>query len=619
MTAKELRAKFLEFFKSKGHALIPSSSLIPENDPTALFISAGMQPLVPYLLGQKHPEGKRLANVQKCLRTGDIDEVGDTTHHTFFEMLGNWSLGDYFKKEAIEMSFQFLTKELNIPLDNLAVSVFAGDADASRDEESADIWLKLGIAKERLAYLPKENNWWGPVGQSGPCGPDTEMFYWSDAKSSPPSAFDHTDKRWVEIWNDVFMQYYKTAEGKYEPLEQQNVDTGMGLERAAAVLNGLSDNYLTDLFLPIIRKIEEISGQNYTENSEITLAMRVMADHLRAAVFVLADPRGIVPGNLDQGYILRRLIRRALRFGRRLGIKDNFTAKIAEVAINNYADVYGELKQRSAHIYQELEQEENKFSKTLARGLSILEVMTRKIHRLEEILSQFSEGDIDDSDNRAFLASLLKEEWLANPDPLRQLLETRDQEEIKKLISEFRPGFKITGKFIFDLYTVHGFPPEMIEEIVKEIPRPKVDYTLLTLALNLDLPGFRKEFQKHQELSRVGAEQKFHGGLADHQYETIKLHTATHLLHATLRKVLGEHAEQRGSNITSERLRFDFAHPTKVAPEQIQKVEAMINEVIKKDLPMSYEIMTVDEARQAGAIGLFEGRYDAKVKVYTVG
>lgn len=375
-TRQDLIKAYIEFFKSKGHREIPSSSLIPENDPTVLFTTAGMHPLVPFLLGQRHPLGKRLVDVQKCIRTGDIEEVGDAVHHTFFEMLGNWSLGDYFKKEAIEWSFEFLTKSLGIPKERLAVSVFAGDADAPKDEESANVWVKAGIAKERIAYLPKKNNWWGPAGETGPCGPDTEMFYWKPNNKAAPKVFNPDDDNWVEIWNDVLMQYNKNKEGKYEKAPQQNVDTGMGVERTLAVLNGLEDNYQTSIFQPIIKEIESISGKTYKGNEK---AMRIIADHVRAAAFILGDEKGIKPSNIGQGYVLRRLIRRAIRYGKIIGIQEHFTSKIARVIIPIYPD-YQELHRNHKFIIEQLDEEETKFLQTLEKGLKkFSDIATDKI------------------------------------------------------------------------------------------------------------------------------------------------------------------------------------------------------------------------------------------------
>ncbi|MBU2598870.1 MAG: alanine--tRNA ligase [Actinobacteria bacterium] len=537
MTAQEIREKYLNFFKSKEHAIIPSASLIPENDPTTLFISAGMHPLVPYLMGEKHPQGNRLASVQKCIRTIDIDEVGNAYHHTFFEMLGNWSLGDYFKKEAIEWSFEFLIKELKIPIDRFAVSVFKGDDDAPLDQESIDIWKSLGISEERIAKLGKKDNWWGPAGQTGPCGSDTEMFYWIDDKEPAPKEFDSEDKRWVEIWNDVFMEYSKTVDGKFKPLKQKNVDTGMGLERTLAVLNGLDDNYKTELFINLIYKIEELSGKKYEESKEITRSMRIIADHIKAVTFIMGDNKGITPSNLDQGYIVRRLIRRAIRYGRQLGIeKELWTKEIAEVVINDYKEVYSELENNKEFILNNLNEEEQKFKKTLERGLR-----------------------------------------------------------------EFEKG---TDAFV--LFTTYGFPIEMTQELAKEKGK------------EIDIEKFNEQMKKHQELSRTASAGKFKSGLADTSEETKKLHTAAHLLLASLRKVLGDHVIQRGSNITAERLRFDFSHSEKLTDQQKQEVEKIVNEVIKNNLNVNCEEMTLDEAKKQGAMGVFESKYGEKVKVYTI-
>ena len=531
MTAQEIRDKYLNFFKSKEHAIIPSASLVPENDPTTLFISAGMHPLVPYLMGEKHPQGNRLVDIQKCIRTIDIDEVGDAYHHTFFEMLGNWSLGDYFKKEAIEWSFEFLTKELKIPIERLAISVFKDD------KESAKIWQSLGIASEKIVFLGKDDNWWGPAGQTGPCGPDTEMFYWIDDKEPAPKEFNSEDKHWVEIWNDVFMEYNKTTEGKYESLTQKNVDTGMGLERTLAVLNRLDDDYLTELFINQINKIEELSGKKYQASEEITRAMRIIADHIKAVTFIMGDDKGIAPSNLDQGYIVRRLIRRAIRYGRILEIKKElWTKEIAEVVINDYKDIYAELERNKEFILNNLNEEEQKFKKTLERGLR-----------------------------------------------------------------EFEKG---TDAFV--LFTTYGFPIEMTQELAKEKGR------------EIDIEKFNEQMKKHQELSRTASAGKFKSGLADTSEETRKLHTAAHLLLASLRKVLGDHVIQKGSNITAERLRFDFSHPEKVTDQQKQEVEKMVNEVIKKDLKIDCQEISLDEAKKQGAMGVFESKYGEKVKVYTI-
>lgn len=576
MTAKEIRQKYLEFFKSKGHAVIPSAPLLPENDPTVLFTTAGMHPLVPYLLGEPHPQGKRLVDFQKCIRTGDIDEVGDNTHLTFFEMLGNWSLGDYFKEGAIEMSYEFLTSPewLGIPKEKLAVSVFKGDKNAPEDSEAAGIWKRLGFPEHKIAYLPKSENWWGPAGLTGPCGPDTEMFYWVGEGDPPESSNPGNDEdNWIEIWNDVFMQYNKTEDGKFEPLKQTNVDTGMGLERVAAVLQSKKTVYDTELFQPIISKILSIAGtphepidgviptSNYprgpvgagiSEEKAIN-SVRIIADHLRAATFLAGD--GIKPSNVDQGYVMRRLMRRAIRHGKTLGIEENFTHIIVKKVIHIMSDVFPELKHEK-EILKTFEMEEDQFQKTITAGL----------REFEKLLNGFK---------MAF-------------------------ENTGRKITE------ISGKQSFKLYDTYGFPIEMTQE-----EAAKHDLTV-------DREGFDKAFKDHQEKSRAGAEEKFKGGLQDNSEATTALHTATHLLHAALHKVLGDHATQKGSNITAERLRFDFAHPDKLTPEQLAEVEKFVNDAIAADVPVILENMTFDEAKSAGAIGLFEGKYGEKVKVYTV-
>ena len=551
MKAADIRRKYIEFFKSKGHAEIKSASLIPDNDPTCLFTTAGMHPLVPYLQGAKHPAGTRLTDFQKCIRTGDIDEVGDAVHLTFFEMLGNWSLGDYFKEEAIRFSFEFLTgaENLNIPLNMLAVTVFAGDEDCPFDDEAFKLWNSLGIPAERIAKLPKKDNWWGPAGQTGPCGPDTEMFYWTGDLPAPEK-FEPSDKRWVEIWNDVFMQYNKNAEGKYEPLSQRNVDTGMGLERVTAILQGKKSCYETEIFAPLFAKLDEIRGVEWVDGADRSSSERIIADHLRAATFIMAD--GITPGKVDQPYVLRRLIRRAIREGRKLGVTTEFTAKIAQAVIDEFGEVYPELKNNANVILEEFDREEKQFAVTLEKG------------------------------THEFL----------------KLIERVPAHITKKVIS---------GKNAFNLYETYGFPIELTCEMAAE------------KGFEVDRAGYDAAFAKHQELSRAGAEQKFKGGLADHSEATARLHTATHLLQAALRKVLGTHVEQRGSNITAERLRFDFCHPDKMTPEQIAEVQVLVNDAIKRDLPISCDEMTVEEAKEAGAMGLFESKYGEKVKVYTMG
>jgi len=550
MKASEIRRRYIEFFKSRGHAEIKSAPLIPENDPTCLFTTAGMHPLVPCLLGARHPAGKRLTDCQKCIRTGDIDEVGDAVHLTFFEMLGNWSLGDYFKKEMIGFSFEFLTGKanLNIPLDRLAVTVFAGDADCPFDEDAFKEWRSLGVPAARIAKLGKKDNWWGPAGTTGPCGPDTEMFYWTGPLPAPET-FEPADRRWVEIWNDVFMQYNKTAEGTFEPLSQKNVDTGMGLERVTAILQGKASCYETELFAPLFAKLDEIRGVAVPPETR-TGSERIIADHLRAATFILAD--GIAPGKVDQPYVLRRLIRRAIREGRKLGIAEAFTTKIAEAVIAEFADVYPELCEKAEIIREELDREEKQFAVTLEKG-------THEFQKLIERVPAHIE---------------------------------------KKVIS---------GKNAFNLYETYGFPIELTVEMARE------------MGFDVDRAGYDAAFAKHQELSRAGAEQKFKGGLADSSEATAALHSATHLLQAALRKVLGDHVEQRGSNITAERLRFDFSHEDKMTPEQLTEVEDLVNEAIRRDLPIVCEEMDVEEAKKTGAMGLFGEKYADRVKVYTVG
>jgi len=543
MDRKELIQKYLEFFKSKKHAIIPSASLIPENDPSVLFTTAGMHPLVPFLLGNKHPLGKRLASVQKCIRTSDIDEVGDAFHHTFFEMLGNWSLGDYFKKEAIEFSFEFLTKTLKIKKEMLAVSVFAGDKTAEKDDEAAEMWLSLGIPADKIAYLPKKNNWWGPAGETGPCGPDTEMFYYvcksKPGKDSNPGT---KENEWCEIWNDVFMQYNKTEGGKFIPLQQKNVDTGMGVERTIAILTGVNDDYLTDTFLPIIKRIESISGKKYKEE---TKSMRIVADHIKAATFILGDEKHIAPSNVEQGYVLRKLIRRAIRHGKELGIEKNFAKEIAKAVIGIYSSDYPELKNNESFIFEEIEKEELKFKETLEKGL-------------------------------------------------------RKFEDIAK-------SKKISGTEAFLLYQSFGFPIEITEELAKE---NNVEF--------IKKSDFEIEFKKHQEISKVGSEKKFKGGLGEVTEETTRLHTATHLLNEALRKVVGKDIHQRGSNITPERLRFDFNYDKKLTDEQLKKVETEVNSVIKKAIPVERMEMSVADAIKHGAQAMFTEKYIGNVSVYKI-
>lgn len=553
LRANELRSLYLKFFKEKGHAVIPSASIIPENDPTVLFTTAGMHPLVPYLLGAKHPEGKRLTNVQKCIRTGDIEEVGDDTHCTFFEMLGNWSLGDYFKEEAIKWSWEFLTSEkwLGIPKEKLYVTVFEGDEDAPRDMESYEHWRGLGVAEDHIFFLPKEHNWWGPAGLTGPCGPDTEMFIdTGKEKCSKDCSPACSCGKYVEIWNDVFMEYNKTADGKFEPLSQKNVDTGMGLDRTIAVLQGVDSVYDTDLYQGIMDKISELAQFEYRKDQETSRSYRIVADHIRTATFILGDEKAISPSNVDQGYVLRRLIRRAIRFSLKIGIPEGMLAKVAEAVVDQYKDAYPELSKNKATIIEELRLEEERFQRTIKQGLR----------------------------------------------------------EFDKLINRLKGDDKtISGEKAFRLYDTFGFPIEFTQELAEE------------KGYQVDIEGFEQSFKKHQEKSKAGASQKFKGGLADNTEETAKLHTATHLLQAALRQVLGDEVTQRGSNITAERLRFDFTFSRKVTREELDKVESLVNEVIEKDYEVICQEMSIEEAKKSGALGFFDSKYGNRVKVYSIG
>ncbi len=551
ITSDSLRQMWLDFYREKGHAVIASASLIPENDPTVLFTTAGMHPLVPYLLGEPHPAGKRLADVQKCVRTGDIDEVGDNSHCTFFEMLGNWSLGDYFKKEMIAWSYEFLTSEkyLGIAPENLAVSVFAGDDDCPRDEESAKLWIACGIPESHVFYLPKENNWWGPAGKTGPCGPDTEMFILRGKPCGPQCSPACDCGHYLEIWNDVFMQYNKTADGKFEPMQRKNVDTGMGLERTLCILQGKESVYETDLFVPIVSEIEALSGKKYGASEADTRAMRIVADHVRTAVFMIGDEKGITCSNVDQGYILRRLLRRAIRFIKQLGMQQGDIAQVAAAVIERYKAAYPELKESAQKITDEILREEERFEKTLLAGIR----------------------------------------------------------EFEKLCG-YLVGDTVSGKACFKLYDTYGFPIEMTEELAAE------------RGLKINRADFEKLFDEHRQKSHAGAEQRFKGGLADNTEATARLHTATHLMHRALKTVLhDENVNQKGSNITAERLRFDFTFGRALTEEEVRAVEKLVNEAIAADVPVSCEEMTVDEAKAQGAVGLFASKYGEKVKVYTMG
>lgn len=551
LTADQLRNKYLSFFESKGHAVISGASLIPENDPTVLFTTAGMHPLVPYLLGERHPSGTRLTDVQKCVRTGDIDAVGDSCHLTFFEMLGNWSLGDYFKKEAISWSYEFLTQHLGFSPDQLSVTVFQGEGNIPRDDESIAIWKSLGIPESRIHALPKDDNWWGPAGATGPCGPDTEMFIDNGQPACGPACRPGCRcGKYIEIWNDVFMQYNKTADGTYEPLKQHNVDTGMGVERTICMMNGYATVYETELFAPLMAKIKELSTACPDAETAVR-AERIIADHMRTSVFILGDPKGgVKPGNVGANYVLRRLIRRSVRYAKLLGIAPGYTRTLAEIVIGNYKHVYPELEKNGETVIGELVTEEERFEKTLAAG----------------------------------------------------------QKEFDKVAGALKQHGQTTlsGRTAFKLYDTYGFPLEFTEELAAE------------QGLAVDRAGYEEAFKKHQETSKQG-DASFKGGLADNTVATTRLHSATHLLHKALQIVLGPHATQKGSNITPERLRFDFSHPEKMTPEQLKQVEDIVNEQIKRNLPITVTTMTIEEAKEKGATALFAAKYGEQVKVYAMG
>ena len=543
MKAIDIRTKYLKYFERHGHKIIPSSPLIPENDPSVLFTTAGMQPLVPYLLGEKHPEGNRIVDYQKCLRTNDIDEVGDNRHLTFFEMLGNWSLGDYFKKESIQMSFEFLTKELGIPVEKLSVTCFAGDEDAPRDEFTAKCWKEVGIPNERIYFYGKDDNWW-IAGEEGPCGPDTEMFYDTGKPACSENCQPSCDcGKYVEIWNNVFMEYFKSKDGTYTKLKQQNVDTGLGLERMTMLLQGKETPFDTEIFAPVMERLKELSKVDIIESR------RIVAEHLRASMMIIAD--GGRPSNIDRGYVLRKLIRRMARHLNKMQIELSELGNLIDLDINILKELYPELEQNKETIKQIIIEEKDKFMKTLTHG----------------------------------------------------------EKEFEKAIEKARQENKnvIDGQTIFKLYETYGFPPEITADLAKE------------QGFKIDNSEFEKLFKEHQEKSRMGSEQKFKGGLSEQNEKTIAYHTATHLLHKALQIVLGEHTTQKGSNITTERLRFDFSHPEKMTKEQLQQVEDIVNEQIKRDLTVTCEEMTVEEAKKAGAMGLFENKYGDKVKVYTIG
>jgi len=579
MNANELRHRYIDFFvKNHDHKEIKGASLIPDNDPTVLFTTAGMHPLVPFLIGESHPSGKRLVDVQKCIRTDDIDEVGDNSHLTFFEMMGNWSLGDYFKELSIEMSYNFLTRSkdaggLGISPDKLCVSCFGGDDNAPRDNEAADIWEKYGFKRKKdneelssglIYFFSKKENWWGPAGKTGPCGPDTEIFYITD-KSKCEKCDDLGPScdcgKCVEIWNNVFMQYNKQDDGSYKALEQMNVDTGMGLERVLAIMNDVESPFETGLFKEIIEEIRLLGSYEGKPNKEQAEHERVIADHLRAATFIIGDECGVLPSNTDQGYILRRLIRRSIGRARKLGIEIDFIRKIAGIVVKDYGDFHLSLQENQEKIYEEMSREESQFKKTLNKGLSVLQKR------------------MDKCDN--------------NKDA---------------------GVFALGDSFCFEMFATYGFPIEMTIEELNEngwIRNKEEEIELVE--------KFEKDFAKHQKMSRAGAEKKFTGGLADNSESVVKLHTATHLLHQALKNVLGDHVAQRGSNINAERLRFDFSHDEKMTSEQKAEVEKIVNDQIAAALPISCEEMSVDEAKAKGAIGLFESKYGDLVKVYTIG
>ncbi len=540
-----LKDLYIDFFVSKGHKQIPSAPVVPENDPSVLFNTAGMQPLIPYLLGQPHPYGTRLVDYQKCIRTNDLDSIGDKTHHTFFEMLGNWSLGDYFKKESIGYSFEFLTKVLNIPLEKLAVTVFKGDENISKDEVSANAWKSFGISEDRIAYLGKEDNFW-IAGDSGPCGPDTEIFYFR-SNDEIPKKFDPKDERWVEIWNNVFMEFYKDNNGNITELPKKNVDTGMGYERVVAVLEGVDDNYLSSVWIDIIKEIARLSKYTYEENPT---SMRIVADHIRTAVFILGDEAGIKPSNTDQGYILRRLIRRAIRHAKKLEIDENsdWEVIIANMIIDKYAKYYSELTKNKTVILEGLTNEKIKFNKTLAKGLKEFEKITSHL------------------DNKTLNKDLA-----------------------------------------FKLYDTYGFPIELTVELANE------------QGITVDVLGFNEKFKAHQELSRTASSGKFKGGLAGDSEKEIKYHTATHLLNAALKVVVDRNVHQKGSNITSERMRFDFSCDHKLTDEEKQKTEALVNQWINEGLDVTVTKMSKEEALKSGAECMFIEKYPDIVTVYSIG
>lgn len=548
MKIDELRNVYLEFFKQKKHNVIPSASLIPENDPTVLFTTAGMHPLVPFLLGQPHPQGKRLVNCQKCVRTTDIDDVGDTVHLTFFEMLGNWSLGDYWKEDAIKWSYEFLTSKnwLGLDSEKLFITVFSGNSDAPRDEESARLWQEVGVPKERIYYLPKSDNWWGPAGATGPCGPCSEMFIEVDdiPRCGPDCKPGCGCGHFVEVWNDVFMEYNKRVDGSFEPLNQKNVDTGMGVERTAAMLQGAATVYDTEVFVPLITRIRELSPKEEFTDSQKGL-IKIIADHVKSAVMIMADDRRIAPSNVEQGYIVRRLLRKAIHSADRLEIKSGFTQSLADIVIEMYKSQYDELERNKDFVMENLALEEKKFKRTLRKAL-------RRFERIYE------------------------------------------------------ENGTITGSDAFLLFTSFGLPLEMTKELAEE------------KGITISMDEFRRQFEEHREISRSATEGKFKGGLADHSEKITRLHTATHLLQAALRKVLGNSVRQNGSNITKDRLRFDFTYPRKLTEDEKKQVEKLVNSVIQKDLKVEHTVMPYEEAIEKGALAFFKENYGDNVSVYWV-
>jgi alanyl-tRNA synthetase len=543
-----LKDKYIEFFISKGHKQTESASVVPENDPTTLFNTAGMQPLVPYLLGIPHPLGKRIVNYQKCFRLTDLDSVGDKVHHTFFEMLGNWSLGDYFKKDAVAWSYEFLTEILKIPVERLAITVFAGNDIVPCDNVTAQYWIQAGIPEDRISYLPAEDNWWPGIEQLGPCGSDTEIFYWSDNENPAPKKHDPSDKRWVEIWNNVFMEFNHEESGAFIELEQKNVDTGMGVERTTAALVGVADNYQTEIWLPIIQKICELSEKPYDIETE--KAMRIVADHTRAAVMISADNSHILPSNTDQGYVLRRLIRRMLRYAKLLGIDitSDFDLQLAELISDMFAGYYPEVRDNFKQVKEAFTSEKTKFARTVESGLK----------------------------------------------------------EAYRFMSTLQIGDMLSGEKAFRLFDTYGFPIEMTVEIANE------------RGISVDTEGFKNCFIEHQEKSRKGSESKFKGGLVESSEETSKLHTATHLLQGALRQVLGNTVQQKGSNITPERLRFDFSFDRKVTNEELSQVETIVNRAISEEIDVIRSSMPYEDAIVSGALGFFNDKYGDEVYVYEV-